>query len=285
MKKAFPLVLVVAVACTTDIGPTVATTDDTDVVTLEKGRKGVPGDLAYVFEPQRFEFDRRYLPGTLKEFGEFNTETVHRYCQLNSYEDRDGDDFVEVGPSGTYRKEHLNENDAIVLVGHRPTRTVTHIGRAIWQADVWYDAQTEGQTLSGGSHAQGVVFPVQGDPALQAQVDSVLFWLHEAESIKGAYPNGNMGPGIDLLNDPLGPIPAAPEFQDAGFAVGSEARVVAAIDALLGAYEARDGLVGVNCDADWVGALDSNPATPITIRSLEVILEKTWPHTLKKLFD
>lgn len=306
---ALALILATA-ACAGDSVTAPEAANDIQAITADaKGGKGAnKGADNVVFEPQRYKQIRVYNSGFLSEFGETNADPVIRQCQLNSYEDRDGNDYVHVDQLENYRKEHVNESHGFVMVQEfdGTAWNVTHIGRANWSGQFWFDAATGGTTTFVNSHARGVVLPVldaQGNDRADGELDELLFWLNEAEEGTADYQPGSWywmssadylglatplqvyvgdplvddsvmvgsrnAPHYDLLNDPLGIIPIHPDDN----IVGQEARAVDRLSTLMARYE--DELHGVECDADY---------TSTKVQENEIVFTNQWPKQLNKLF-
>lgn len=283
-----PLVVATA-ACSADLTTAPQSLDSSLLVSSQAGKK-TGFETSNLREPYRYE--------QLWADGQGNTKV----CQLNSYEDLDGNDFVSFGPDGSYRKEQVNERDGFVMIIQNGQ--ITHIGRSTWNGELWfnqpygypvYDPSVEYQ-ISVNSFAQGVTFPLAavapGDPDLA----DLLYWLGKSDPVPGAWDDqGNPLPirqRIDLLNDPLGIVENAPAGIP-GVTNGEEARAVKAINTLLARYS--DHLVGVECDADYSMALpeefdqidyngDGVIRNVFTIRHNEILLGKTWPKELKRFF-
>ena len=274
--------MVGVVACSQDAIIASDAADDLVLVTAS-AKKGGGSTLDPVFEPQRFESRATSRDGRLLQ------------CQVNSYEDLDGNDFRMVAPDGTYRKEHIQEHNGFVMIVDRSAgHVVTHLGRTQWQADIWFD-ETTNRTISGNSRAQGVVFPVapglRGDlgDEVRTMTENVLDWFTRGEALPGAWrfdEDGNIedvprtaGFPVDLLHDPLGIIPIGPSEL-----LGSVGRAVATINDILAAYAEYNGgelLEGTDCDAHWTGDI----ASPTGIRRNTIAFRRTWPKQLNELFQ
>ncbi len=265
--------LLFSVGCTTDSGVEPLVPDDF-LVTAEAGKK-VGQSAKFVYEPQRWEQNRKTLEW-------------HRFCQANSYEDLDGNDFYNLSPDGiSYRKDDVNEKDGFVLIKEENPvggpRYVTHIGRAVWDGTFWWSG-IDGVGTPGtvNSTVAGVVFPTYAETGnMSAEVAELLWWLDGAEPEPGSYPEDGSPPvnkvGIDLLNEPLGPIPANhPNPQVVhGTSHGGTPRAITRVNKLLAEAEDAGTLQGVRCrDLKQSGV----------IFQLSIDFEKNWPKSLKKLF-
>ena len=301
-------IAVLAVACTDDLPTNPAAVDSSLLVTAQAG-KAVGQDGGSVFEPGRIIQEAAWAPGFVKDFNKPTSEYTYRACQLNSYEDLDGNDFVSTAPSGAYRHESVKEHDGFVLVyeGSSPSsvaeayaqRHLAYIGRAAWNATVWID-NASGDLISMNSLAQGVVAPIDfGNPDTQ----ELMNWFNNPEAgdaagwglgsyrwISAASYEAWMGPifltdpangtvmvgggqgiGYDLLNDPLGIIPVHPNPA----LEGTVGRAVSKLDNLLADYEGQGQLIGVECDWQQNGTW---------VTENRISYTTTWPKQLNGLF-
>lgn len=285
-----PLVLAAA-ACSTEVAT--APELDSSLLVTAAAKGGGTGEA--VFEPSRYIQSRLYGVGELIEYGTPNPSAFWRSCQLNSYEDRDGNDFVVTGT--TYRKEHVNEGDGFVMILQGPTygsRRPVAIGRASWAGQMWFNTpyvnDPDADQVLVRIMSQGVVFPVKYNDDgsfVDREVADLLGWLNQMppDSVPGAWTQVNgewipqkSGVGYDLLNDPLGVIPAHPDPS----MVGTVGRAVYRINALLKKYEAE--LVGTECDADY-DLVGYNGYDPLYwVKHNDIVFTKTWPNQLKRLF-
>lgn len=294
------LALMVGVAaCSDGMMTAPEAVDDIMVVTASaKNGKGV-GATNTVFEPQRYRQVRIYESGGLTEFGRTNTEPVYRICQLNSFEDMDGNDYVHVDRTDGYRKERINEKDGFIMIQELSggvTRT-THIGRSTWNAQFWFDDAERGIQTFVESLGQGVVFPVDYEAdgtASDPLVAELLFWFDGTlddepgswSLVDGQLVPAEGRPGVDLLNHPLGLIGPNRDF----VTEGSVGEAVIRINELLARYE--DDLLGAECDAnyDFLGFIDGDPTNTAAsnlsyfIHDNTITLSKTWPKRRKGLF-
>lgn len=273
------LPLMVLAGCAPDQATAPLVSDDL-LITAEAGKK-MGQTEEYVFEPARWEQSR-------------GTPTDIKYCQVNSFEDLDGNDFMSIAPDGvSYRVEKVNEKDGFVLIKQAPPgtatqqATVTHIGRAEWSAEFWWPSAvpTAGSPSSANTRAQGVVFPLRdASGAFYPGASDLLTWFgpKAGDSEPGAYEDDgtpvDTNNGVDLLNDPLGPIPINHPDPVAvhGVGHGGEPRGVALINQMLAEAEAAGRLTGVDCHGlvnHGVGVIHN-----------EIEFTKTWPKQLKKLF-
>jgi len=309
MRPSRPLsvLAVLAAACSTDLTSVPQGADSSLQVPAQAG-KAVGHDGGSVFEPGRLIQAALWSPGYVRDFNNVpTTEWTSRKCQLNSYEDLDGNDFVSTAPDGSYRHESVTEHEGFVLIdeGTHPTdpagafanRHVAYIGRASWTSNAWID-NASGDLISINSLAQGVVAPIDlGDPATA----ELMNWLNNPETGDpdgyglGSYRwiptasyepwmgpifatdgsnsmvGGGQGIGYDLLNDPLGVIPVHPDPD----LVGTVGRAVPALSELLEAAGERGELIGVECD--WQQNGDR-------VKQNKITYSKTWPKRLNRLF-
>lgn len=276
-------VVLVAAACAEDVPTAPVALDESLLVTAQAGKsKGQDGGS--VMEPMRFIQRSAWPAGLVKDFNKkvVNTEWNYRRCFLNSYEDRDGNDFSSLAPDGSYVHNLVNEKDGFVLIyeGKGPTigaavanQRPVALGRSTWDGTFWVsipvdpDGEIPAYEISVNSKAQGVAFPIEynADGSFKdPEVALVMNWLNspEADSINlrlgytGGTEPGSYGPdgtpqkqenGYDLLNDPLGIVFNHPDPSK----VGTVGRAVRKIDALLKKYQGLGRLVGTNCDADY----------------------------------
>jgi len=145
-----------------------------------------------------------WAPGWVRDFGNVpTTNWTYRTCQLNSYEDLDGNDFVSVDPKGTYSKQNINEPDGFVLIYEyesplpfneayaRANATPRYIGRTAWNASIWLDRPTANDPgahfLSMNSLAQGVVLDIDlarnsPDASVRDAIERLMNWLNNPET-------------------------------------------------------------------------------------------------------
>lgn len=310
-------------ACRPDVVSAPDVPDDF-LVTSEAGKR-VGQDGGTVSEPSRFIQTRLYPAGALVEFGGTNAQELTRKCYVNSYEDRDGNDFISVDPALGYRNENVTESDGFVMIWERsaahPIGRVTHIGRSSWSGQFWFDTgvpnDPTAHVTSMDSWAQGALVPIaypsptsttpsdpdmaellawldaarDGNPAYSSEpaVPGSYIWVNAADVPAGATVyavdgdrrmiGSKPGPGVDLLNDPLGIMTVHPDPEK----VGTEGRAVGRLAMLMARYESD--LVGVDCrvQATLVGFGVGGVPIYSALKN-DVVLEKTWPKQLKKTF-
>lgn len=216
-------------------------------------------------------------PDRIQQIRWYESESLARQCQLNSFEDLDGNDFVRYDRTGTSFQTRIAERDAFVLIREAPAATlddvpghrsiinpdgslstdwvVTGVGRASWKSVVWQGLDAEGAafTISVNSQAQGVVAPLNGPSAVsQAVAIRSAVAANSPESLK-------LKLADDLANAALGPGDA----------------VVDLINAALREAEGAGTLRGVDCE--WEQGIK-----PFVFN--EVRYQGHWPRELRTLF-
>ena len=254
-----PLAVVVA-ACSDTTAPDAYV--DPEIAFAKGGNGGGKGVQSTVIEPDR-----------LVQVRWEEAEGIARECQINSFEDLDGNDVVRVSSSGTSHEIHVSEHDAFILIReavaptvgdvpphkHQPdgdgisTRwVVTWVGRATWDETAWQTLPDLG-LISINSRAQGVLAPVSGDDAVDGAAAILAAVAPDSpESLKVKLAD-------DLANALLGPDDDA----------------VGLINDALAQADAEGTLRGVDCT--WQQGIRAFITNDVSYSS-------TWPKSLRKLF-